>query len=188
MGELREEWRNPDSTLLEALPRLAGSLRTAASPSSVLRLESGGEVLYEGPCSQAMVMGGRYYMPFGPVAPGADPSDGLLELSWLRSGSALQLMLRLSGLWLRHLVPGSGGALEWRPVEQVQATSLGGAVHVEADGQPVGRLPARLSAVPRALQVMVAPVAVKLGKPDFVPVDKIKNGRLAGNIKSAAGM
>jgi diacylglycerol kinase (ATP) len=187
-GHLKHEWRDPETTLLQALPRMAEALRGAAATRGPrVRLECRGSVLYEGDCALALVMSGRYYPAFGQVAPQASPSDGLLELSWLGGGSWWALGLSLAGLWLGPVRP-RAPRLDWQTVEQVRAQPLDGPVYVEVDGQPVGRLPATFSAVPRALPVIVEPVAVKLRKPSFTPVEKLHNGRLVGNIKSAAGM
>jgi diacylglycerol kinase family enzyme len=187
-GHLKREWRNPETNLLQTLPRLAEALRDATSPRGPrVRLECRDAVLYEGDCALAMLMGGRYYPAFGHIAPHADPSDGLLELAWLGGQPWWELAFRLAGLWLGPMRPHAPG-LRWQSVERVRAVSLDGPVYVEVDGQPIGRLPATFSVVPRALPVIVEPVAVKLRKPNFTPVEKMTNGRLVGNIKSAAGM
>jgi diacylglycerol kinase family enzyme len=187
-GSVKHEWGDPRTNLFESMTRSLGALREAVSAEgSQVRLESGEEVLHEGPCVLAMVMGGHYYPSFGKIAPQADPTDGLLDLAWIGPGSTLALLAKLAGLWLTPLRRGRG-ALAWRSVEQMRAAALSGPVYLELDGQPTGRLPATFSALRRTLPVIVAPVAVKLHKPNFVPVEKMRNGRLAGNIKSAAGL
>ncbi len=109
-----------------------------------------------------------------------------LELAWLRPESLWGVIPRFAGPWLP---PFRGSApFHWHSLEQVRAISLDGPVYLDLDGQPTGRLPAAFSVVRRALPVMVAPVAVKLKKPRFAPVNKLGNRRLVGNIKSAAGM
>ena len=188
VGQWREEWRSPHSNLMETLPRLAGTLRNAVSPArSRVRLESQGALLYEGPLAQAMVMGGRYYPSFGQVAPQADPSDGLLDLAWIESGTVWDLALTLGRLWVPAL-RGQKPRLPWQTVEHLRATALDTPLAVEADGQPVGRLPAHITVARRALPVMVAPVAVKLKKPEFAPVREMNGRKLAGNVKSAVGL
>jgi len=187
-GHVKREWRDPRTNLLQALGRIAEALREGTTRRGThVRLESGGEVLYEGVCAVGMVMGGRYYPAFGHVAPQADPTDGLLELAWLGGEPWWSLSLKLAGLWMGSLRP-RGAHLHWQSVERLSAVALDGPVYVEVDGQPIGLLPATFSVVPRALPVMVAPVAVKLRKPAFKPVEKFHNGRLVGNIKSAAGL
>jgi diacylglycerol kinase (ATP) len=187
-GHLKRHWRDPETSLLQTVPRMAEALWDAAGPRAArVRLASQDSVLYEGDCALAMLMGGRHYPAFGLVAPQADPADGLLELAWLGGRPRWELALHLARLWLGPLRPGPS-ALRWQSVERLEATSLNGPVYVEVDGQPLGRLPATFSVVPRALPVMVEPVAVKLRKPAFTPVEKLHNGRLVGNIKSAAGM
>jgi diacylglycerol kinase family enzyme len=187
-GEVAREWSDPHSSLLAALPRIAAALRESTSPRAPrVRLESLGSVLYEGRLAAALLMGGRYYPGFGHVAPQADPADGLLELAWLGEGPRWALALRLAGLWLGPLrLPWAG--LRWQGVPQLSAVALEGPVPVEVDGLPLGRLPAAFSVVPRALPVLVAPVAVKLRKPAFKPVEQMSNGRLAAHSKSAVGM
>lgn len=187
-SDLKREWSDPHTNLLQTLLRQFGALRGAAWPHGPrVRLEHKGAVLYEGDCALAMLMEGRFHPDFGNVAPQADPTDGMLDVAWLGGLPWWRLALRLAGLWLGPLrQPGAG--LEWKTVPQLGAYSLRGPIAVEVDGQPVGLLPATFSVVPRALPVMVAPVAVKLRKPVFAPVDKLQNGRLVGNVKSAAGM
>ena len=186
--QLRSEWRDPETHLLQALPRIVAALRGALGPRPArVRLQSHEELLYEGECALGLLMGGRYYPSFGRIAPEADPSDGVLELAWLGGRPWWETAVKLSGLWLGPLRPAIA-RLEWRGVTHLTALPLEGPVLVEADGEPVGRLPATFSVVPRALPVLVAPVAVKLRKPAFTPVEKLRNGQLVGNIKSAAGM
>lgn len=189
-GGVREAWSNPGSNLLNGLPRITERLRNAVSPSaSRIRLESQGQVLHDGPCSQVMVMGGgRYYSAFGAVAPQADPADGLLELSWMETPTLWELGLKFSRMWLSRLRESRQALFNWRSVEHLRAVSLGEPVFIEADGLPVGRLPANITIAPRALEVMVAPVAARLIKPKFARLEKVKGGRLAGNLKNAAGM
>ena len=188
LGGVREAWNNPESNLLNGLPRITERLRNAVSPAaSRMRLESQGLVLHDGPCSQVMVMGGRYYPSFGAVAPQADPADGLLEVSWLESPTLWDLGLKFSRMWLSRLRGNRQALFDWRSVDHLRAVSLGEPVFIEADGLPVGRLPANITVAPRALEVMVAPVAARLIKPKFAKLEKVKGGRLAGNLKSAAG-
>lgn len=165
----------------EALQRLAlGTVPTA-------RLEGPDGLLYEGPCALALVMGGRYYPALGQVAPQADPTDGLLDVAWLDDGPRWAIALRLAALWVSALAP-RGLPLGWHRLERLRVTASGSPLHVEADGQPLGRLPATFSVVPRALPLIVPPVAVKLRKPAFKSVEKLSNGHVVAHIKSAAGM
>jgi len=192
-GRLRREWRNPDAHLVNTLPRLAEALRdTHPSRAPRIRLESMGMLLYEGSLGMAWLMGGRHYPTFGAIAPQADPSDGLLELAWTPAAPWWELALRTAQLRFPGLTR-KGNTLSWRGVEQVRATLIagtqrGGHVEVELDGQPSGRLPATFSVVRHALQVMVSQVAVKLHTPKPIPVEKMRNGQLAGNLKSASGL
>lgn len=189
LGGLREAWNHPNSNLWNGLPRITERLRNAVSPeASRIRLESQGSVIHDGPCSQVMVMGGRYYPAFGAVAPQADPTDGLLELSWLETPTLWELGLKLTRMWLARPRGSRHDLFHWQSVEQLRAVSLGEPVFIEADGLPVGRLPANITVAPRALEVMVAPVAARLIKPKFARLEEVKGGRLAGNLKSAAGM
>ena len=186
-GRITREWHNPESTLFQSLPSILAALSDAVSSDGQrVRLESMGASIYEGKCALGMIMGGRYYHALGRIAPQADPTDGRLELAWLRPESLWGVIPRFAGSWLP---PFRGSApFHWHSLEQVRAISLDGPVYLDLDGQPTGRLPAAFSVLRRALPVMVAPVAVKLKKPRFAPVNKLGNRRLVGNIKSAAGM
>ncbi len=187
-GQLQREWRDAGHSLLESLPRMAAALReAAASGSPRLRLEQRGVVLYEGPCALAMLMGGRYHPAFGQIAPQANPSDGLLDVACMDAANSVALLLKLAGMLLTPLRR-KVTRMDWRHADHVRAVPLRGPLYVEADGQLVGRLPATFSVVPRALETIVAPVAVKLHKPRFARPEQVGNGRLVGNIKSAAGL
>lgn len=77
LGGIREAWNNPDSNLLNGLPRLTKRLRNAVSPAaSRIRLESQGLVLHDGPCSQVMVMGGGIILPSARWRPRPIPPMG----------------------------------------------------------------------------------------------------------------
>lgn len=194
-GQLRGEWRKPEAGLFDFLPHLADVLKDALTGQGPrVRIESMGSTLHQGPCPLALVLCGRNHPSLGKIAPLAEPAEGMLDLAWLEAGSPWALLRNLAGVWFPPL-PGGGkgnrregtGLLTRQSVERMRITALAGPVHLELDGQPAGLLPAQISVMPRALPVIVAPVAVKLKKPRFLPVEKMRKGRLAGNIKSAAG-
>lgn len=200
-GQLRGEWRKPEAGLFDFLPHLADVLKDALSGQGPrVRIESKGSTLHQGPCPLALVLCGRYYSALGNTAraaPMAEPADGMLDLAWLEAGTPWKILRSLAGGWpsppwnsgegKRTPSGALNGALIRQSVERMRISPLAGEVHLELDGQPTGILPAQISVMPKALPVIVAPVAVKLKKPRFLPVEKMRKGRLAGNIKSAAG-
>lgn len=85
------------------------------------------------------------------IAPGADPADGLLDVT-IGGAAPRRDVLRLMPLVYR-------GAHIHRPeVEVVRTTSLrieSPGINAYADGEPLGPLPAHVEVVPRALKLIV---------------------------------
>lgn len=186
-GALRQEWRDPDTNLLQALVRMARIAGGRGGRGTRVRLEADGEVIHEGACALGLFMEGCYDPAFGRVAPQADPTDGLLDVAWMTERAGWSALLKLAGLLLGPL-RASRPALHWSRAERVRVVPLDGPVTVDVDGEPAGRLPATFSVVHRALPVMVEPVAIQLRKPTFAPVHRMGRGNLVGNVKSAAGL
>ena len=72
--------------------------------------------------------------------------------------------------------------------EYFRVTGVTAPVYVEADGLALGTVPATFRAVPRALSVIVPEVSVRIIKPRFGRLPKLKQGGLAaGNLKVGSG-
>ncbi len=150
-----------------------------------LRLEQGEQIVFEGASALALVMVGRYYPALGEVAPQANPSDGELDVVWLPGKRGWQQLGQLFRLMVP--LPAAGPPPATSRAQEVLATSQGGRIYLEADGQPLGHLPAKLSTVPRALSMIVSEVGARLKRPRFAPIPKMENGSLPGYSKDIVG-
>ncbi len=162
--------------------RAFGDLLANRAPS--VRLEGDNGLLYSGPCPLGLVMGGRFYAALGEIAPEASPTDGALDALWVPSPSTWKMLAQLAGLAARRRKGLS--ALARARARSIHASSLDGPVYLEADGEPLGRLPATFAIEPRALQIIVPEVGARLKKPRFAPLPELKGGNLAGNLKTPA--
>lgn len=87
-----------------------------------------------------------------PVCPAASPLDGRLDVVILRGGGLMRVWT-----YLRAMRSGRLGELHdivCRKVTKVRLESAG-AARVQADGDPLGPLPARIEVAPAALEVLV---------------------------------
>jgi diacylglycerol kinase (ATP) len=88
------------------------------------------------------------------LVPAARPDDGILHAVIAGPLSRLETLAVLPRVF-------SGGHLAHRKVRQVTARAItveGPALAIQADGEPVGTLPARFAVRPRALTVLAPPV------------------------------
>ena len=185
-SRIRHELRGNRREFLETVAGIGGALRDFIhNQGPVVRIEGESGVLYEGPCPLGLAMGGRYYPALGEVAPQASPTDGALDAVWFGSPSRIEMLSRLAALLpgARRGAPTSGHARS----RFFKVTAPDAPVYVEADGRMVGKLPATFSVEPRAIEVIVPQVGVKLKKPKFAPLPKRGEGNLAGNLKIPAG-
>ncbi len=132
---------------------LRGLARFRAQPARVL---VDGGVFYEGPLVLATASNGRYFGGGMQVAPSAVPDDGAFDVVVIGDLSRAQLYPRLPLIY-------RGTHLRVRGVSQtrgrvVEVTPLAGAARLEADGEPLGCVPARAELVPGALRVVGVPV------------------------------
>ena len=181
-SRLGRNWRQDSGGAAGRLAAIAATVRdTLTRREPWLALEEEGRPLYRGPWIAGMVMVGKYYPLFGRVAPEADPADGLLDLVGMAGPLGLGHLLRLTGL-ARHRTagnPATGQGTEFA------ATDIKGPIFVDADGLPVGTLPATFEVVPRALNMIVATVPARIMRPKFGRLAKIENGGLAaGNLRA----
>lgn len=178
-SDIRREWRDPAFDLFKTLGRMArGVERNTQIPVWV---DSDKGRVFEGHVLMGVVMSGRHYPNLGRVAPQADPVDGLLDMGWVTSQSRLDAVGKLAKAYLlrsRIALP------DWHRGSSFTLETTRNDVCLELDGLPVGRLPASFATVPRALNVIVESVAVKMGEKQKALLKKVGNGNLAGNIKS----
>ena len=130
---------------------LIGTLRAIASyRAAPVALRVDGELAHEGPLVLAAAANGRYFGGGMHVAPRARPDDGLLDVVVVPGFGKLRLAAELPRIYRgSHLdVPG----VVWRRGASVEATPLGEPPWLEIDGEPLGRLPARVEILPKALR------------------------------------
>jgi YegS/Rv2252/BmrU family lipid kinase len=135
---------------------LVGTLRSIASYRAAdhpVELRLDGEVIHKGPLVLAAAANGRYFGGGMQVAPDARPDDGLLDVVVVPGLSKLRLLAELPRIY-RGTHIGVGGVLSQRG-RVLEATPLGGEPPwVEIDGEPLGRLPARIEILPGALTLV----------------------------------
>lgn len=87
------------------------------------------------------------------TAPGADLTDGLLDVMTVGDISRPDLLYSLQRIYRgTHLTHPKVGMQKAREVE---ISSLNGRMHLQADGELLGELPARFSVLPSALNIIV---------------------------------
>ncbi len=100
-----------------------------------------------------VIANGKYVAGGWPIAPDADPSDGLLDVILVRKAPAAQLALLGARIILRkHL---KSKEVIFRRVRSLSITSNPG-MWFNVDGELVGNEPARFEVVPGALQFVSA--------------------------------
>jgi len=132
---------------------LIGTLRSIASyRAAPVALRLDGELLHEGPLVLAAAANGRFFGGGMEVAPRARPDDALLDVVVIPGFSKLRLVRELPRIYRgSHLdVPG----VLWRRGAVLEAAPLGDPPWVEIDGEPLGRLPARVEVLPKALTLV----------------------------------
>jgi diacylglycerol kinase (ATP) len=100
-----------------------------------------------------IVANGRYVAGGLPVAPEADPSDGLLDIILISKTSKPEIVLLAAQMLLgKHI---SNKAVVCRRAAKISIRSRPG-MWFNADGELVGNQPAAFKVMPRALQFVVA--------------------------------
>lgn len=134
---------------------LLATLLTYRNRPAILRPLGTGDLAAAGPVLLIAVANTPYYAGGMKICPGASPEDGLLD--WCRIGD----LTRLEVLRALPLVF-SGAHVRLPKIEtgRAPAVEVDGPpdLPVHADGELVGRLPARFECVPRALTVFVPDV------------------------------
>src|SRR5262245_947448 len=134
---------------------LLGALRAIARHRSrPVSIRVDGELVYEGPFVLAAAANGRFFGAGMCIAPEARTDDGLFDLVAVGALGRAQLLRRLPLIYRgAHL--GDAAVRAWRG-RVVDAEALDGPIPIELDGEPLGRLPARLEVLPAAL-VLIGP-------------------------------
>lgn len=132
---------------------LAGSVRAIARHrSEAVSLAVDGELVHDGPLVLAAAANGRFFGAGMQIAPDARTDDGLFDVVAVCGLGRAQLLRRLPRLYAgTHL---SDPAVRVRRGRVVEARPLGAPVPLELDGEPLGRLPARLEMLPAALMLI----------------------------------
>jgi diacylglycerol kinase (ATP) len=133
-----------------AIGTVKGVLRYR-SPSVAVRVD--GEPLFEGPLLVGAAANGRYFGGGMAIGPEARADDGLLDVVIVPAQSALALIAKLPRVYRgRHL---ADPAVRSRRGRSVELTATQDSARIEADGDPLGTLPAHIQVVPGALQFLV---------------------------------
>ncbi len=123
-----------------------------AVPTVSLRLD--GEIIHDAPLTLGAAANGQYFAGGMKVAPEAEVSDGLFDvivvpkLPMLTSLSRLPLLIRG-----KHI---DGYTVRMRRGRSLEASSSG-TVWLEADGELIGMLPARIDVLPLAITLCGLP-------------------------------
>jgi diacylglycerol kinase family enzyme len=149
-------------------------------------LEVDGREVYRGPWALAMIMGGTHYPLLGQTAPDANPSDGAFDIVWIPAPNPVRLAGHTLSLWLSAQVnakldlPGPprcrGSAVRIVPLDGGAAAAQA----IEADGVPIGWLPAAVQVLPRTFPVIVEAIAERLRERTRAAAE-MSQGVLAGS-------
>jgi len=132
---------------------LIGTLRALARyrcPSVALRLD--GELVFEGPLVLAAAANGQYFGGGMHVAPGARLDDGLLDVVVVPELGKVRLLAKLPTLYRGvHL---EDPATQLHRGRVIEAEASAGVARLDVDGEPLGRLPARIEVLPGAVTLI----------------------------------
>ena len=135
---------------------LLGILRSVAGlravPATVL---VDGECVHEGPLLLAAAANGSCFGGGIPVAPEARLDDGLLDLVIIRGCPRMRLLGKLHKLY--RGVHADDPIVSIYRGRSIELDAEPGTVPIEADGEPLGALPARVDVVPGALTLLAPP-------------------------------
>ncbi len=133
-----------------------GTLRAMlAYRNASVRVRVDGRVCLEAPVLNVALANGRYFGGGMLIAPGADPSDGLLDVV------ALHDLTRVQGIALaRHIYRGShlgqpGVTVTRGKLIEAEALSPSTEVLIDMDGETPGRLPLRAEVFQAALRIRI---------------------------------
>lgn len=110
-----------------------------------------GQLCYAGPIALCAVANGRYFGAGMNIAPSARPDDGLLDVVAIPGASRLEMLRRLPDLYSgRHIAEGRTVTGRGRVVELLADPD---SIWLDADGDTLGTLPARIQIRPGALRI-----------------------------------
>lgn len=116
------------------------------------RVRVGAEPALEGPLFVAFAALGRYCGGGMQFAPRADPTDGALDLVAIRHLGLLATLVRLPKIYTGRILTDPAVRHARTALIEIDADPP---VRVEADGQLLGRTPARIRVLPHALDFVV---------------------------------
>lgn len=114
---------------------------------------SANDTHYEGPFTLLAVANGCYFGGGMFVAPQAHLDDGLFQIVLVKQMPKLSLFGRFPSIY-------KGDHLNLPDIltcqnSQIDVSSIGKPVYVEADGEPIGKLPLQVGCIPKALKIIV---------------------------------
>ena len=192
LGASWSDWGPAPVRLAKAAARLlSAGVRCLAGSMPRAVLEVDGQEVYRGPWALAMIMGGSYYPLLGQTAPQANPSDGELDVVWIPAPHPFRLAGHALSLWVNARIH-DAAALPGPPRcrgSAVRIVPLGDSTPepqtIEADGVPIGILPATVQVMPRTLPVIVETIAARLRERTRA-MQRVPQGVLAGGLRTAA--
>jgi diacylglycerol kinase family enzyme len=182
LGRAMERDAGRPPSWLRTLDVVAGGLRDQLRKRlPQVRMTCDGVEVYRGPWVLGWAMQSQRYPGAGVVAAPADPADGALDVRWIGGGGTAGVAARLAGLLCRRPV-----GLAAITAREMRLDLLSGDLHVEADGLAVGNFPARVTAVHRALPVIVEAVANRLREKQKALLSEARGTALAGGLERAS--
>jgi len=116
-----------------------------------LEVRVDGELCYSGPIALCAVANGRFFGAGMDIAPAARPDDGLLDIVAIPGAGRLALLRRLPELYSgRHIANPSTVTRRGKLIELHAEPER---IWLDADGDTLGTLPARIEVRPGALRI-----------------------------------
>jgi YegS/Rv2252/BmrU family lipid kinase len=111
-----------------------------------------GDTHYEGPFTLLAVANGRYFGGGMFVAPQAQLDDGLFQVVLIKKMPKIELLSSFASIY-------KGEHLNLPEIltcqnSQIDVSSIGGPVYVEADGEPIGTLPLQVGCLQKSLKII----------------------------------
>lgn len=129
---------------------LAGLVGMFRHRMSKVTLRVDDRVVHHGPLALATASNGRYFAGGMRIAPEASIDDGLFDVVVVEGMSIPALLTRFPGIFLGRHIDGQRIHLHRGAVVQAECAEE---VWIEADGEPVGTLPATFEILPGAVNL-----------------------------------